>query len=136
MSDLFRTLIVPASQVDLARAIAASFGPGGQGMWTTPLSASGLNPATHYISTGYISAEFVSLAPMATWEQNEDGNWVQTNYYSGDAAAVYGMCQQAGLSYTFAEIENVFIRSDVSQQEPFTALDRMGLKIINPSESI
>lgn len=101
-------------------------------MFTTPLSASGLDPATHYISTGYIKAEFVALSPMATWEQDEQDNWVQSGYYAGDAASVYGYCQQASLPYTFAEIEGVMARSDVSQQEPFVALDRMGLKIINP----
>ena len=136
MADTFATLIVTAADADTSRAIAAAFGPGGVGMWATPLSASGLDPATHYISSGYISAEFVSLAPMATWEQDEEGNWVQTDYYAGDASAVYTLCQQADLPYTLAQIEGVFSRSDVSQQEPFVALDRMGLKIINPSESI
>ena len=92
-----------------SRAIAATFGPGGVGMWTTPLSASGLDPATHYISTGYIPAEFVAMSPMATWALDEDGNWVQTDYYPGDAAAVYGFCQQAGLPYTLAQIEGVLM---------------------------
>ena len=132
--DTFATLIVTAADAPTARAIAAAFGPGGVNMWTTPLSASGLDPATHYISTGYIPAEFVSMCPMATWALDEDGNWVQTDYYPGDAAAVYGFCQQAGLPYTLAEIEGVFSRSDVSQQEPFVAMGRIGVKIINPPE--
>ena len=132
MADTFSTLIVTAADAPTARAIAAAFGPGGVGMWTTPLSASGLDPATHYISTGYIPAEFVSMCPMATWALDEDGNWVQTDYYPGDAATVYGFCQQAGLPYTLAEIEGVFLRSDVSQQEPFVAMGRLNFKIINP----
>ena len=132
MADTFATLIVTAADAPTARAIAAAFGPGGSGMWTTPLSASGLDPATHYISTGYIPAEFVALSPMATWALDEDGNWVQTDYYPGDAAAVYGFCQQAGLPYTQAQIEGVFLRSDVSQQEPFVAMGRLSLKIVNP----
>lgn len=132
MADTFATLIVTAADADTSRAIAAAFGPGGVGMWTTPLSASGLDPVTHYISSGYISAEFVSLAPMATWEQDEEGNWVQTDYYAGDAATVYAFASQAGLPYTLAEIEGVFARSDVSVQEPFVAMGRMGLTIINP----
>ena len=132
MADTFATLIVAAVDAPTSRAIAAAFGPGGVGMWTTPLSASGLDPATHYISTGYISAEFVAMAPMETWTQDEGGNWVQTDFYAGDAASVYEACQQAGLPYTLAEIEGVFSRSDVSQQEPFVALGRMGLTIVNP----
>ena len=132
--DTFATLIVTAADAPTSRAIAAAFGPGGVGMWTTPLSASGLDPATHYISTGYIPSEFVALSPMATWALDEDDDWVQTDYYPGDAAAVYGFCQQSGLPYTLAEIEGVFSRSDVSQQEPFVALGRAGLKIVQPTE--
>ena len=135
MAYIFRTLIITAAGEPLARTIAAAFG-GGPDMWVTPLSASGSDPATHYISTGYIPAEFVALSPMATWALDEDGDWVQTDYYPGDAAAVYGFCQQAGLPYTLAEIEGVFSRSDVSQQEPFVALGRAGLKIVNPLEDV
>lgn len=134
--DTFATLVVTAADASTSRAIAAAFGPGGVGMWSTPLSASGLDPATHYISTGYIPAEFVSLSPMATWALDENGDWVITDYYPGDAASVYGFCQQAGLPYTLAEIEGVFSRSDVSQQEPFVALGRAGLKIVNPPEEV
>lgn len=133
--DTFATLIVTAADAPTSRAIAAAFGPGGVGMWVTPLSASGNEPATHYISSGFIPAEFVSLSPMATWSLDEDGNWAQTDYYAGDAASVYGFCQQAGLPYTLAQIEGVFSRSDVSQQEPFIAMSRMGLKIINSASA-
>lgn len=132
MADTFATLIVTAADAPTSRAIAAAFGPGGVGMWTCPLSASGLDPATHYISTGYIPADFVSMCPMATWGLDEDGNLVQTDFYPGDVAAVYGFCQQSELPYTLAEIEGVFSRSDVSQQQPFVALGRMGLTIVNP----
>lgn len=136
MADTFVTIIVTAADADTSRAIAASFGPGGVGMWTTPLSGTGLTPVTHYISTGYISTEFVALCPMATWALDEDGNWVQTDYFAGDAAAVYAFCQEAGLPYTLTEIEGVFSRSDVSQQEPFVTIGRLNLKIINPPGNI
>ena len=132
MADLFRTLIIAASDADTARAIAAAFGPGGEGMWTTPLSASGTDPATHYISSGYIPAEFVSLAPCTTWAQDEDGQWIATDTYPGDAATVYAYASQGGLPITLAEIESIFANSDVSSQEPFVAMSRLGLSIINP----
>lgn len=132
MADLYRTLIIPAADAAMSRAIAEMFGPGGVGMWITPLSASGQEPATHYISSGLIPAEFAGLSPCATWSQSEQGNWVQTAYDAGDADAVYGYCQQASMPYTLAEIEGVFSRSDVSAQEPFVAMDRLGLKIISP----
>ena len=132
MTDQFSTLIIAAQDAPLARQIAAAFGPGGEGMFTTPLSASGLDPATHYISSGYIPAEFVSLAPNTTYAQDEDGQWVQTDYYPGDAATVYAYASQAGISCTLADVEGVFSRSDVSAQEPFVAMGRLGIKIINP----
>jgi hypothetical protein len=136
MTDLFRTLLVAAQDADLARQIAAGFGPGGEGMWTTPLSADGLDPASHYISTGYIPAEFVSLAPNTTWEQDEDGQWVQTAHYPGDAATVYAYATQAGVSCTLEDVEGVFSRADVSEQEPFVAMGRMGVQIVNPPADI
>jgi hypothetical protein len=132
MADTFSTLIIQAADADTARAIAAAFGPGGVGMWTTPLSATGQEPATHYISSGYIPEEFVSLAPCTTWEQDETGNWIASDIYPGDAATVFAYAQEAGLPYTLAEIEGVFGRSDVSAQEPFVHMSRMGLQIINP----
>jgi hypothetical protein len=132
MSDTFATLIVTAADAPTSRSIAAAFGPGGVGMWVTPLSMSGQEPATHYISSGYISAEYVALSPMTTWELTEQGSWIQVSYYAGDAATVYAYASEAGLPYTLAEIEGVFSRSDVSAQEPFVALSRIGLKIINP----
>jgi hypothetical protein len=136
MTDLFRTLLVAAQDADLARQIAAGFGPGGEGMFTTPLSADGTDPATHYISTGYIPAEFVSLAPNTTWEQDEDGQWVQTAHYPGDAATVYAYATQAGVSCTLEDVEGVFSRADVSEQEPFVAMGRMGVQIVNPPADI
>jgi hypothetical protein len=134
MTDLFRTLLVAAQDAPLARQIAAGFGPGGEGMWITPLSADGTDPATHYISTGYIPAEFVSLAPNTTWEQDEDGQWVQTGYYPGDADTVHAYATQAGISCTLEDVEGVFSRADCSEQEPFVAMGRMGVQIVQPEE--
>ncbi len=132
MPDTFSTLIIAAQDADLARQIAAAFGPGGVGMFTTPLSATGLNPATHYISSGYIPSEFVSLAPNTTWSQDENGQWVATDSYPGDAATVYAYASQAGIVCTLDDVEGVFARSDCSPQEPFVAMGRAGLVIVNP----
>ena len=138
MADQFATLIIAAQDAPLAREIAAAFGPGGQGMWTTPLSADGLEPVdnpqgvTHYISSGFIPAEFVSFAPSTTWTQDKDNNWIDTDHYPGDASAVYAYASANGVSCTLEDVEGVFNRSDCSAQEPFTAMGRMGLMIVNP----
>ena len=134
MTDTFATLIVQAQDAPTSRDIAAAFGPGGANMFTTPLSASGLDPATHYISTGYIPAEFVALSPMVTWEQDDEGGWWETDYYAGDAATVALYANQEGVEVTEAQVASIFSRSDVSSQEPFTAMGRLGLQIINPPQ--
>ena len=102
MMDIFRTLIVPAANVALARSIAASFGPGGENMWTTPLSASGNAPASHYISSGYVPEAYSYLVPCQTWEQSGSGPWVMTGSEPGDPVAVYDAASQAGVVCTQA----------------------------------
>ena len=41
MTDVFRTLIVPAALAPLARALGAGLSPAGVGMFVVPLSATG-----------------------------------------------------------------------------------------------
>lgn len=59
MTEVFATLIVPASEVVEARSIASQFS-GGEGMFTTGLSESGDEPATHYISSGIVSVDIIT----------------------------------------------------------------------------
>lgn len=61
--DIFATIIVPAAQAQTARDAAAQI-PGGEGMLTAGLSATGTEPATHYISSGWIPAEIVDALTM------------------------------------------------------------------------
>lgn len=109
--DIFRTMIVQANDVELARDIAASFGSGGEGMWTTPLSSTGFYPATHYISTGYIPEQ---LAHLLT-----------------DAQALYDLAVAQGVDCTLAQVEELLADTDATEEEPFVALERLGLMIIN-----
>lgn len=134
MPDIFRTLIVPTANVELARQIAASFGPGGAGMWTTPLSATGAEPASHYISSGGIPAGFAHLVPLQTWMQEQDGTWVMTGSEPGDPVAVYNHCVEAGVACTQADVDALFAAADVTEQEPFTAMGRLGIMICNSAE--
>lgn len=86
--DIFRTLIVQANQVELAREVGASYGAGGEGMFVTPLSSTGQYPATHYISSGLIPVELDAL---------------------------------------LATIPDI----DISDDDAFTAMARLGLQIVN-----
>lgn len=126
----YRCLIVPDAQVAFARDLSATVaGPAGAGMWTTPLSPTGAEPATHWISTGYISQEFAHMVPCQTWEQ-VDGEWVQTGSEPGSPEAVHQACTAAGMEVTLEGIQAVFAGADVTAQEPFTALARLGLVML------
>jgi len=61
--DIFATIIVTADKAEQARTLAAQF-TGGDGMFTSELSATGNAPATHYISSGWIPAEIVEALTM------------------------------------------------------------------------
>lgn len=128
--DEFRTMILPASVTPLAREIANTLSTAAQGMWTTGLSPTGAEPATHYISSGFITPDFAYMVPEQFWEQDETGEWVQTGSTPGDPVAVYEACTAAGMMVTQAEIDAVFAVADVTEQEPFLAMGRMGLVLV------
>jgi hypothetical protein len=136
MTDLFRTLVITSSDVSTTRNIAASFGPGGVGMWTTPLSVSGADPASHYISSGYISEEFVNIVPYTEWAKDENNQWISISTDEGDASTIYSYTSEFGLDVSLSEIQGIFSRSDVSSQEPFVHIERMGLKFIQSEINI
>jgi hypothetical protein len=111
MSWVQRTMIVTAAQAPLARALTAGLaGASGTNMFATPLSATGALPATHYISTGLIQDSFAALLE--------------------DADAVYAAAQQAGAPVTLAQINALLTASDLSEDEPFAAMARLGVKMI------
>ena len=84
MTDVFRTLVVPAEQQAAAQEIAP-------GCFTTGLSADGAAPATHYIASGHLPVE--------------------------QAEAI-------------AQLNGV----DVSEEEPFAAMGRLGLRFLSSSD--
>lgn len=139
MADIFRTLIVPAEHVELARSIAAAFGPGGEGMWTTPLAPENSNTATHYISSGFIPEEFAYMVPNQIWEwvipegDGVDGSWQKTGEETGNPVAVYNLAVEKEIDCTQAQIDSLFATADVTQQEPFVAMKRLGVQILQPN---
>jgi hypothetical protein len=131
MAWSFRTLVTTAATTPLARDIAATLSPtAGQNMWLTGLSATGNAPATHYVSTGLISPEFAALVPEQMWEQDENGDWVQTSSTPGDPVMCYEMCIAGGLTVTQAQVDAVYAAADVTEQEPFVAFARLGLLMV------
>ncbi len=135
MNEVFRSFIVLAAHADLARALCA-LEAGGAGMFTTGLSADGTEPATHYISTGQVPGPLGMAAPCAVWAQDDMGWWVEVSREPGNPAAVYAAAQAASppVACTLADIEALFVASDITAQDPSTACGRLGLKLVTPPE--
>lgn len=110
MTDVFRTMIVPAALAPLARALAGGLSDRGAGMFEVGLSANAAEPASHYVSTGMIDE---AVAGLLT-----------------DAAALFAACNAAGAPVTMAQCTDLVSQSDVSDQEPFAAFSRLGLQLV------
>ena len=141
--DAFRTMIVTSSDAPLARDLAAGIDPAhSSGMWTTALAAPDApTVATHYVSTGFVAAAFAGALPLATWayeqpDPDEPGTWTRTAYEAGDAALVAQLAGEADppLVVTTEEVEALFVRSDVTTEDPWVALGRLGLVLAQEEE--
>jgi len=143
MPDVFRTMIITAADAPLVRSIADMFAGSDQHMWQTGLSADGKAPATHYISTGYVPEGYQIMAPCQWWEwqqpdPEQPGQWVMVDAYPGDPRTVYEACQVAEppVECTLEEVEGAFQRSDMTSQDPWVAMGRLGLQIVQPDEPV
>lgn len=133
-TDVFRTLIVPAGLAALAREIAETLKPvAGAGMFQSKLSSTGAEPATHYVSTGYIGPEWEILLPFQGWEE-VDGVWTQTDARYGDAVLLHQLLQAEGSSITQSQIVDIYLSADVTSQDPFVAFSRLGLQQVETAE--
>lgn len=116
MTDIMRTMIIPAALAPLARALAAELSPGGVGMFTTGLSPTGEEPATHYVSSGLINGEFDGVMQ--------------------DANALHAACVAKEAPVTLAQCQALVAGSDVSGADgetPWDAFERLGLKLVRGS---
>ena len=120
-----RTLILPAAHAPLARALAAHLaGPPGEGMWVVGLSATGEAPATHYVSSGPVGAEFDAMLTDA------DALWgaVQMATATGMAGPANGPAvTQADCESLVRDAEVV----DLDAEPVFDTLARLGLQLVS-----
>ena len=125
-----RTIIVHASVVESARAACAGLaGPGGSGMFTTPLSPTGEAPPTHYISSGLIEAPFADLLPLTSVSYAEDGT-PSIDTRPGDIGLTVQLAEDAGLPITEAEVSALFAAVYVSEAPTEAVLSFLNLTII------
>lgn len=131
MSDYsHRTLIVPDNLVVFARELTLSIaGQSAENMWNTALSNTGKLPVTHWISSGMISNDFVGIIPFM--EFNTEGTEVKTK---GQPDVCQYLASKAGFNTSIEEIETLFEQADITEQDAFTAMERLGLKLINTEE--
>ena len=130
---MFRTFLIPSAHVQLARDLAAAISPeNATGMFATPLTDG--NQITHYISTGIVSDQFAQPLPCTQWAQDEEGAWTLISHWPGMPEAIAQMAGQLDPPFplTAAQVAAAFDASDISEQEPFTAMGRMGLSLHNP----
>ena len=122
---IHRTIIVPAAVVEQARQMCAGI-PGGDGMFTAPLSATGAEPATHYISAGLIWPQFADMLPLDVPATDD-----------ADAHRIPGDASKAATAMPDAPIEAIealLAVVMVTDGDTFTTLDRIGLQLVRPTE--
>lgn len=124
-----RTIIVPAAFQQLTQALceAAAEGDAGKGMFTTGLSETGTEPASHYISSGPIYESFADLLPLTTVAYEEEVAAETTR--PGNVAVVEAIALQAGFTLPPGTIAALFDAIDVTELGPWAAMARLDLKI-------
>jgi len=126
----YRALVVPDALVAYARELTAAVaGPAGAGMFTAPLSPTGQEPTTHWISAGLISEDFAALLPLTTYPA--DAEPITT---PGNAELVAGLAANAGYTTTPEQVQALFDASDVTEQDAQQAIARLGLAMVRPNE--
>lgn len=127
-----RTIIVDAAQVELARRLCAALaGSAGEGMLSTAISASGLHPATHYISAGLIAEPFAAILPldMPTIEEAE------AQRIPGHPEAVLAaLPADYAPMPTLGEVEALFAALDITEGDPLTRIAQLGLSLCSDTE--
>lgn len=125
-----RCLIIPAALQKPAQALYSKlYGDGGDGMFVTGLSPTGTAPATHYVSSGHIKDAAVDLLPCLSVTTDAEGLEVVT-LKPGKPDDVLAKAQEAGFTTTKAKVSALFAAMDVSDQDPFAAFERRGLKLV------
>ena len=133
MAWAYRNMIVTDAVVDTCRSLAMLLAGEGQKLWTTPLSPDGTEPATHWISTGLIEAQFADLLPLSEWTLNLDDEWTETVISNGDA---YTLAELSDGAVTEEQVIAIFSMCDVTLDEPQQALSRLGLQMVIPEEPL
>ena len=105
-AKVFRTMIVTAAIAPTARQLAEAV-PAGLGMFVAAYSPTGVAPATHYVSEGYIEEQFA-----VALESPE---------------ALVAMLAAVGVTMPLTDAEALLSQATVSLVDAQTVLAEMGL---------
>ena len=97
-------------------------------MFTTGLSETGTEPATHYISSGPIYESLADLLPLTTVAYEEDDAAETTR--PGNVPVVEAIALQAGFTLPPGTIAALFDAIDVTELGPWAAMARLGLVMV------
>lgn len=141
MNEAFRTMIIPDAQVALARQITETLAPvGGANMYTTGLSPDGTAPATHWISSGFIDADYAALMPLSEFTYDENGDEQETVIDWGHPAVIMQMCMQAVEpevpEFTLEDVIAMLDAADVTLETPQQSWARLGLQLVTEEEAL
>lgn len=107
-----KTLIVSEACAPTARMLCEMLaGAGGSNMFQTALSADGTEPATHYVSSGPIEAQFADLL--------ESG-----------AENIHAVVTAAGIDVPLEAVQQIMACADISDDPAEVAFERMGLQLV------
>lgn len=116
-----RTIILPAKHAPLARSLAAHLaGPPGDGMWVVGLSEDAAAPATHFVSSGAIGAEF-------------DGVLTDTDVLWGAVQASLGTGLKSVQGVTREDCATLVAAAvvvDLDEEPVFATFERLQLRLV------
>ena len=132
---IMRSMVIPDAYRTLANSIADMFAGSPQNMWNFPLSATGQAPVTHWIAAGPVPDAYEQMAPWQVWQQ-QDGQWVMTDSYPGQPDQVWAACQAADppVVCTLQDVQDLFTVADVTDEDPWTSMGRLGLQPVYTEE--
>lgn len=138
MSFVHRTMIVPAAFVDTSKGLCKGLaGDAGDRMFATALGQSATGPVTHYISAGYISADMADFLPLAQASTDPVTRITTVSRKSqGQPGVVRTEAAKKKMTVTTAKVTQLFDAIDVSDQEPFVAMARLGLVLVQTGVSL
>ena len=124
-THVYRCMLVPDTDVTLARKVWALLDPEYSREFRIPLAAADAPEViTHWMSAGPVTTTAAYLLPLKTWDAEG-----QEQYYPGHPDKVAAQCRAAEppLEVTDEQIEALWLAADVSEQPVATAMERLGL---------